>query len=199
MNYPSFYNDIPTITLQDPLSEFLGAFDEGIIEFSYIDCVKSAGHSCPTVLGAYLMTLHGLKALYQNELPQRGDIKVEFSQDEKEGVAGVIANVIQNITGATSATGFKGIAGHFDRRNLMFFNANITSSVRFTRRDNNSYVDVTYDPRVISSHSSISDLRQKILTKNATLEEKQEFAQHWQQWVHDIAKCDNQVIKITYS
>ena len=54
------------------LASFLGAFEDGIIEYSYLDVVKSAGHSCPTVLGAYLMTLKGLEALYKDEIPKRG-------------------------------------------------------------------------------------------------------------------------------
>ena len=49
MIYPQFFNKIPTIKLQDDLASFLGAFEDGIIEFSYLDIVKSAGHSCPTV------------------------------------------------------------------------------------------------------------------------------------------------------
>ena len=66
MNYPDFYNQIPTIKLQDELSNFLAAFEDGLIELSYLDIVKSAGHSCPTVLGAYLMTFKALNFLYEN-------------------------------------------------------------------------------------------------------------------------------------
>ena len=71
MTYPQFFNNIPTIKLQDDLASLLGAFEDGLIEYSYLDSVKSAGHSCPTVLGAYLMTLEGLKALYENEIPSK--------------------------------------------------------------------------------------------------------------------------------
>ncbi len=80
MTYPEFFNKIEKIKLKDDLSNFLGATEDGIIEFSYIDVVKTAGHSCPTVLGAYLMTLEGLKALYKDELPKRGEIKIEYSE-----------------------------------------------------------------------------------------------------------------------
>ncbi|HHD80901.1 MAG TPA: hypothetical protein ENK99_04795 [Campylobacterales bacterium] len=76
MTYPNFFNDTPTITLRDPLSNFLGTFEDGIIEFTYLDIVKSAGHSCPTVSGAYLSTLKALEALYPNEIPTRGGIEV---------------------------------------------------------------------------------------------------------------------------
>ncbi len=49
MNYPKFFDDIEPIRLRDELSNFLGTFEDGVIEFSYLDVVKSAGHSCPTV------------------------------------------------------------------------------------------------------------------------------------------------------
>ncbi len=61
MQYPIFYDQVENIKLYDPLSDFLGAVDKGDIEITYLDCVKLAGHSCPTVAGAYLMALTGLK------------------------------------------------------------------------------------------------------------------------------------------
>ena len=67
MKYPEFFERVESITLKDPLAEFLGAFEEGIISFSYLDAVKSAGHSCPTIAGAYLMAREGLKALYKDD------------------------------------------------------------------------------------------------------------------------------------
>ena len=75
MSYPAFFADARKITLYDPLAEFLGAAAQGLIEYSYGDVVKLAGHSCPTVAGAYLMTLKGLGALYGNDTPERGAIR----------------------------------------------------------------------------------------------------------------------------
>ena len=37
MHYPEFFTTTQSITLYDPLSEFLGAFEEGLITFSYLD------------------------------------------------------------------------------------------------------------------------------------------------------------------
>ena len=42
--------------MRDPLARFLGAAEDGVIEYTYADTVKLAGHSCPTVASAYLMT-----------------------------------------------------------------------------------------------------------------------------------------------
>lgn len=196
MKYPRFFEKIETITLQDDLSAFLGTFENGCVEFSYLDIVKSAGHSCPTVLGAYLMTLEALKALYPTEYPKRGEILVEFAQNENSGVAGVIAAVVSNITGATALQGFKGIAGNFDRRNLMLFDAPIESSVKFTRKDTNTSVEASYDPSSIPADPRMSFLMQLCLQQNATPEQRKEFAMLWQHRVETIAIRSNEVITV---
>jgi len=76
MHYPAFFNDVRKIVLHDPLAEFLGAAEGGVVEYGYIDAVKLAGHSCPTVAGAYLMCLKALARLYGEQRPERGAIRV---------------------------------------------------------------------------------------------------------------------------
>lgn len=93
MHYPDFFQDIPLIKLQDPLSDILGTFEKGDIDISYLDVVKGSGHSCPTVAGAYLVSYHALKVLYPNKTAQRGNISVSFKEDIQEGVTGVISSV----------------------------------------------------------------------------------------------------------
>jgi len=196
MKFPKFFDEIDNIILQDDLASFLGATEEGIVEFSYIDIVKTAGHSCPTVLGAYLLTLEGLKVLYKEKTPKRGEIKVAFSQGVEEGVAGVIANVISNITGATVNNGFKGIMGLYSRNNLMSFEQEITSSVKFTRVDTNECIELIYDPSSILAKPEMKDLMQKCITKSASEEEQEEFKKLWQERVENISKNIDKVIKI---
>lgn len=196
MTYPQFFNNIPIIKLQDELASFLGAFEDGIIEFSYLDVVKNAGHSCPTVLGAYLMTLQGLKALYEDELPKRGEIIVEFKESQIDGVTAVIGNVITNITGATTTNGFKGIAGKFDRNHLMKFESDINgASVRFTRVDTLKSVDVFYDASSVKPDEDMSFLMQKSIKAIATKEEIEEFKKYWQKRVEEISLNIETVIK----
>ena len=103
MNCPDFFNAVQTVTVYDPLADKLGAAKDGIITISYPEVVKLAGHSCPTVAGAYLMTLRGLEALYGDEMPVRGNIVVEMQEDIGDGVCGVTSNVISFITGASGA------------------------------------------------------------------------------------------------
>ena len=123
IKYPDFFDAVPRLRLRDPLAAFLGAFDEGVIEYGYVDAVRLAGHSCPTVASAYWMTRRALGALYGAELPERGALRVEFREGRLTGVTGVIANVVSMLTGATQDTGFKGLAGRFDRRHRLFFDA----------------------------------------------------------------------------
>jgi hypothetical protein len=197
MNYPDFFTTIEAIKVQDPLSQVLGAFSDGAYEFSYLDVVKSAGHSCPTVAGAYLMTLEALKALYADQRAVRGDIKVEFKESLEEGVAGVIGNVISQITGATETSGFKGLNGKFARHSLMDFNANINASARFTRLSNNTSVDVLYNPNTVPADSKMMPLMQKMLQGQASKEETQEFGKLWQKRVENIFANIPKVITLT--
>lgn len=196
MQYPSFFNTIKTITLKDDLADFLGTFENGIVEFSYLEIVKATGHSCPTVAGAYLMCLEGLKALYPNETPVRGEIFVSFKENAKEGVAGVIASVVSHITGATESLGFKGINGNFERIELMKFNDSINSSMKLQRLDTGKKVEIIYNPSSIMPNPKQQVLMQKIMQNLATQEEKKEFGQLWQQRVENIFKNIDSVITI---
>ena len=186
MNYPKFFDKVEKIKLYDPLAQFLGSFEDGIVEVEYIEIVKAAGHSCPTVAGAYLMSLKALEALYPNSIPVRGEITVEFKESLEDGVTGVIANVITNITGATLKSGFKGIGGKFVRHSLMKFDAPINSSARFTRVDTNKSVDVYYNSNAVSGDPKQQILMQKIMQDKASDEEKKEFGKLWQSRVEKI-------------
>ena len=196
MKYPQFFDNIETIILEDDLSNFLGSFENGIVEFSYLDVVKSAGHSCPTVAGAYLCVLEGLKELYKDETPKRGDIYITYSSDSSEGVAGVISMVMSQITGATQTLGFKGLNGKFARHSLMDFNKEISSSVKFTRLDTNKSVDVTYDPSSIQGKQEQNILMQKMMQGIASKDEKILFGKLWQERVENILNNSNKVISI---
>jgi len=186
MTHPSFFDEVVTIEMIDPLANVLGTFEEGKVSFCYQDVVKAAGHSCPTVAGAYLMTYHALKALYKDELPLRGMIEVSFKESLEEGVAGVIGNVVTHITGATDKSGFKGLNKKFARHDLMHFNAQITSNVRFKRVDTGEMVDVFYDPSFVLPDPKMQPLMQLIHQNKASNEEIKEFGRLWQERVKGI-------------
>jgi hypothetical protein len=200
MNYPTFFDKVETITLYDNLSEFLGATTDGKIEISYLDCVKLAGHSCPTVAGAYLMTKAALEALYSDTLPQRGSIEIDIKDSETEGVSGVIGNVIGYIVGGAGVGGFKGMMGHFSRDNLIRYGVNIPSQIKVTRLDTNDSVNVSIDISKVPGNPEMKPLMQKALQGIASKEEKARFQELWQQRVEamlldsDLAK---EIITIT--
>ena len=196
MNYPEFFNSVESIKVVDPLANVLGAFEDGVYEITFLEVVKAAGHSCPTVAGAYLITLEGLKALYPDSRAVRGEIKVEFRDPMEEGVAGVIGNVVSQITGATEKSGFKGLAGKFARHSLMKFNANINSSIRLTRADSGKSVDVYYDPSSIGGSPKMQQLMQKMMGGMANKDEIKEFGALWQERVERIMNNIPSVIKV---
>lgn len=186
MKYPTFFDKVQPIQLQDPLSNFLGAFEDGLMEINYLECVKLAGHSCPTVAGAYLMALKGLEALYGDQLPQRGSIHVSMREGEAEGVTGVICNVISFIAGANGASGFKGIGGNFSRDNLVSYNVPMDGEVKLTRLDTDESVILSYDPSMVPADAMMQPLMGKSLQGLASEGEKKQFGKLWQERVEKI-------------
>ena len=180
MHFPEFFDAAPRIRVRDPLASFLGAADEGVIEYGYADVVKLSGHSCPTVASAYLMTRAALRSLYREALPERGGIRVEMRDERLEGVTGVIANVASFLTGATLDTGFKGIGGHFDRRNLLFFGIDIPGQIRFTRTDTGAAAIVSARLELVPPDPRIVALMPRCIAGTATADEASQFQSLWQ-------------------
>jgi len=194
MNYPNFFNSIETIILYDDLSKFLGATDDGVITLSYFDITKTAGHSCATVAGAYIIALKGLEALYPEKLPVRGEIKVELKKSTTDDNTGVVGCVLSNITGATTDYGFGGIpTGKFNRRDLLFFEADIESDVCFTRLDTGAKVFVNYNPKKVVNPMKIL---KSAIVPDAKKEDIESFPQRFQEMVVTVFENAEKVIEI---
>jgi hypothetical protein len=142
--------------------------------------VRLAGHSCPTVAGAYLMTMRALQALYPDELPVRGNLQVEHSGAKDQGTNGVIANVASFITGAADEGGFKGLNGTYARNKRLSFNGRFDGLLRFTRLDNNASVIVDYDPSSVTGSPEMPPLMQAIFSDTADADQRQQFGKLWQ-------------------
>lgn len=193
MAFPAFFTQAPRIVLRDPLALLLGASDDGLIEYGYEDAVRLAGHSCPTVAGAWLMTVKALRALYPDSTPERGNVLVEFADNATSGVTGVIANVVCLVTGSTTDTGFKGLGGRFDRRNLLRFDQHdLPGEIGFTRRDTGASVAVSYSAQGVPPAPAAMPLLQRILSGQASPAQEQEFAQLWQDRVRRILEAADQ-------
>jgi hypothetical protein len=186
MKHPDFFDAVPRLSLYDPLAEFLGAAEGGILEYGYFDAVRLAGHSCPTVASAYWSVYKALAFLYPETIPVRGDIRVEFSQDSTSGVTGVIANVVSMLTGAMSDSGFKGIGGRFDRRDRLFFAVQMQGEMRFTRLATQQTVRVTANLQRVPASPRLPRLMAGCIANTATPAEIAEFRQLWQARVRSI-------------
>lgn len=180
MQFPGFFAAAPRITLRDPLAAFLGAAADGVIEYQYADVVKLAGHSCPTVASAWLMTRAALSALYPDALPVRGEIRVAMHGERTAGVTGVVANVASFLTGATQDAGFKGIGGRFDRRELLSFDVAIAGEIRFTRVDSGAAVTTSARVDRVPSDARVQELLRKCLFGAASADEAATFQSLWQ-------------------
>ncbi|MCB2168960.1 MAG: hypothetical protein KQI78_14990 [Deltaproteobacteria bacterium] len=194
MKYLKFFDEIESILLKDELAKFLGVNEDGIIELTYTDIVKMAGHSCATVAGGYLIALKGLEALYVDEIPKRGEIKVEMKKAPTDDNSGVVGCVLSNITGATTDYGFGGIpGGKFNRRNLLFYNAPIDTDVRFTRLDTKKAIGINYHPEKVVNPSQIL---MSAIGQDATPEDKKTFSKRFQEMVKTIFENKNTVIEV---
>ncbi len=186
MKSPVFFEDVPRITVVDPLAELLGAAEGGILEYGYLDAVKLTGHSCPTVAGAFLMTRTALARLYPHELPRRGELRIELRQSLDEGVTGVIASVAGLITGAANAGGFKGLAGRFARDDLLRFGVPMTGEIRFTRMDTGQSVELSHRPQAVPRPPDLASFMQQALMPGTETAARKAFADAWQGLVRTL-------------
>jgi len=177
-----FLDEVETISLTDPLSYVLGSQIEGDpFVYSYADAVKLAGHSCPAVSGAYKITAIALKALYGENTPVRGDIRVLIKGAPDQLAYGPQAQVIMLITGASPETGFKGLGGKYSRLNKLIFDREDFqfSTFIFLRDDTGKAVKIVYNPSVLGEDPRMSELTPKVIQGVATTDEKTLFTKLW--------------------
>jgi len=147
---------------------------------------KLAGHSCPTVAGAWLMTRAALVHLYSKGTPQRGGLRVDMQQRVEEGVVGVIAGVAGLITGAANNGGFKGLAGRFARNDLLNFGVPMVGEIRFTRLDTGAAIELMHRPQALNRPSGLAELMRRALDPQADVATRRGLAMAWQAWVRTI-------------
>jgi hypothetical protein len=196
MRIPAFFDEVPPIVVRDPLADLLGAAEGGRIVFEYVDAVKLAGHSCPTVASTWLMTAAALAQLYPDALPERGGIRVELRGAQDEGTEGVSAMVAGLITGAAGTAGFKGIAGRHGRRNLLEFGARIAGRMRFTRLDTQRAVEVDYRPERAPMPSDMKALMADAIGPAASDQQRSRLRRRWQGWVKAILVGDPELVAV---
>ena len=201
MNYPAFFDQAPRIVMHDSLAAFLGAADDGLLDYGYPDAVRLAGHSCPTVAGAWLMGRAAVRALYADETPERGGIAVHMAGPEHDGVNGVIAQVLTLITGAAADNGFHGIGGRFARQSLLDYASTPGSgAVEFRRQDNGAAVSVALDFSSVPSSPNLRRLMMAAMQPAATKAQLTAFGEAWQARVQSLLidhADDAEVVRVT--
>ena len=194
--FADFLKEVKPIKLREPLAETLGAFkEEGVVlEYTYIDVIKLAGHACPTTAGAYLSCQKALEKLYPDEIPVRGEISVTVYGELDEGVYGVMAQVFSFLIGAAPATGFRGLGHKFKRKDLLKFSPEKIDPqamcFEFRRLDSGKAVLVKFYPQQIpfleEKAKRLGELLEKIIWEAAKDDEKREFQELWMGRVKDM-------------
>jgi formylmethanofuran dehydrogenase subunit E len=186
MAFPDFFAEVPALRLHDGLSELLGATPDGMIEYHYVDAVRLAGHSCPTVAGGWLSARAALGHLYPDSVPERGGISVAISEPEDAGVAGVIGQVLTLVTGAAGGNGFKGLGGRYARNNLLRYGQGDVAGVRYTRNDSGAEVEVEIDVSSVPPTPAMRMLMQQVMSGQADAAGRREFGRLWQDRVRQM-------------
>lgn len=187
--FPEFFDRAPQLLMLDPLAQFLGATPDGVMAYRYQDAVKLAGHSCPTVAGAYLMVVKGLSALYGSDIPERGGIEVLMRDGRDEGTTGVIANVAMLLTGAAPETGFAGVGPMrlFGRRDLLAFGSgDERGEMLLRRRDTGAAVAVSYNPSIAPWPAEMQTLMPLAVSGRADDAQLKRFGEIWQERVEAV-------------
>lgn len=186
MLLPDFYDQVQPLELFDPLAAVLGAARDGLLRYRYADAVRLAGHSCPTVAGAWLMTRRALERLYPEGRPVRGGLLVELAGAQSEGTTGVVGNVMGLITGAAGEGGFKGLGGRLGRANLLLYGVSMAGEARFSRLDTGASVSLRYHPQQVPPAPELPGLMNRVMAGDADEAERRRFAELWQERVSRI-------------
>ncbi|PXW89927.1 hypothetical protein C8R34_10384 [Nitrosomonas sp. Nm84] len=201
MNFPDFYEQAPVVHTYDAFAATLGAAHNGLLDYHYVDAVRLAGHSCPTVAGAFLIGRAALAALYPDGPAERGNIAIHMPAPQDEGVTGVMAQVLTLITGAAADNGFQGMRGRFKRQGLLSFAQHREGdAIIFKRLDNNARVAVTLDVSLIPADPAQGERLMAILQDCADASQQAAFADAWQDRVRRLLlefSDDPRVIRIT--
>jgi hypothetical protein len=189
-------SSVPSLRLREPLAQTLGAFqqEDAIVEYTFAETVKMAGHACPTVSGAWIVCVKALEALYPGEIPVRGEIEVTVFGEPDEGVYGVMAQVISFITGAAPVSGFKGLGHKFRRKDLLRYSKSKPDHealcFQFRRVDHNRSVFIKYFPRRVPFSQEkavrLGELMEKVIWEATLPGELAEFQDLWMEKVNII-------------
>lgn len=195
--FRSFISKVEPVRMKEPLAAALGAFEDeeaAVLEYTYLDTIKAAGHACPTVTGAWLCCTEALKKLYPDSVPVRGEISVTVYGAPDEGVNGVMGQVYSYITGAAPETGFKGLGPKFRRKGLLTYSDEEVdpqaACFEFGRTDTGKTVLVKFYPWLIpfepEKGQRVGELIEKVVIGSASPAERREFQDLWMEKIEGM-------------
>ncbi len=181
----TIYDKAGTIKLHDPKSVMTGyrKSNDDIFEISLDDIGKYTGHVCAGVASGYLLTQRALELLYpDNEIPVRGQISIAVSAYTDH------AEVASYITRARQTEGDE------KEPNILIVDKKIKTKPKsvvliFKRKDNGKMVKAVFDKSKLMDKKKMKEmmsLKKKIMSKQATNEEKQQFANNVQLLVSKV-------------
>lgn len=139
-----------TVRVHEPFAQALQAsVEESEFDISLLDCYRFAGHACQSITGAFLSTAEAVNQLFpESNVCERGDFIVEFGSELNERATGPRSNIVSFITGSWGETGFPGLHGKFERKNLVSYGQKDIekNTIRFRRISTGKLVDIQYDP-----------------------------------------------------
>jgi len=77
-HWAKFYDEAPVIQVIDPMATLVGSVPEekNILRIHLTDVALYTGHVCPGVASGFMLTRLALKALYPDQIPRRGQVRV---------------------------------------------------------------------------------------------------------------------------
>ena len=176
----NFYSKVEPIRVKDPMAVVVGSAKPGdeVFEISIGDVGMYTGHICIGVAGAYRLTQLALEALYGDEIPERGKIRVAANSSS------VALDVASYITGARAFYG----CGEANKGALVVdedLGKEGDFIMVFQREDNGKAVKVTFHKHIFL-YPERKILEKKILEGKATQEERERFRRREQEKVRQL-------------
>lgn len=138
------------VNVHEPFAEFLTASqDEYQFKISLLDVVRFAGHACPAMLSAFLISRKAIQELFPDtNVCIRGQVAIEIPTPVSQGATGPISNVFSMIFGAWEQSGFGGLGGQFVRRGLLKYDSPSTTpgTFRFHNLKSGTAFDISCNP-----------------------------------------------------
>jgi hypothetical protein len=171
------------ISVYEPFSDFLlGTEEEKRFDLTLLDIVRFAGHACPSMVGAFLISQRVIKELFPDGVCVRGEIEIDIPSAVTQGATGPISNVFGFIFGAWGETGFGGLKNQFVRRGLMRYSVPDVpaGAFRFRNVKTGACMDVFYNPNLAPLDS----------------QDQEPFQLQWRRKIKSILEHQDAVLKI---